>query len=209
MALESVLVADALGEKDLAVVPRQDIIAGKSWSGVRVMSEADLFQLLSQHMIFRERTEELEKDESVKQIIPYFLVRRGDEYLTARRKNTGGDVRLHGGRLIGFGGHLRAGDIKGVMKDWLQREFEEEIEAEKVIGISFLGVVNHDGSEDNGVHKVHFGLVFEIKVEGEARLKEEDKFQEEEFMPIESLSWKREEMELWSRLVLDFIAQGK
>jgi len=200
---------DAIGEKDLAVVPRQNLFSGEYWSGVREMGEEELFQLLSRQMVFKERTEELEKDESLKQVIPYFLVRRDDQYLTARRKNTQGEKRLHGGRLIGFGGHLRAGDIKGRMKDWLEREFDEEIEAEKVLGISFFGVVNHDGPEDNGVHKVHFGLIFEIQVEDEAKIREEDKFQEEEFLPIESLIWKREEMELWSRLVLDFIAQGK
>ncbi len=209
MSFESILVADAKGEKDLAVVPRKHLFGGKYWSGVKEMNEKELLRLLSKHMIFCERTEELEKDESLKQVIPYFLIKRENEYLTARRKSTGGDARLHGGRLIGFGGHLRAEDIRGTMRDWLQREFDEEIKAKKVTEISFLGVVNHDGDEDNGVHKVHFGLIFEIQVEGGTRIREEDKFQEEEFLPTELLTLKRNEMELWSRLVLDFISQGK
>ncbi|MBI5358259.1 hypothetical protein HZB69_01355 [Candidatus Amesbacteria bacterium] len=205
MILGSVLHIDAIGEKDLAVIPRKDLFDGEYWSGMRKMKEDVLLKLLSHYMIFRDRTEELEKDESLKQIIPYFLIKKDGKYLTARRKNTGGETRLHGGRLIGFGGHLRAEDIKGTMAEWLKREFDEEIETKTILGISFLGIVNHDGEEDRGVGKVHMGLVFEIEVEGKTIIKEIDKFEKEEFLPLKSLEKKKSEMEQWSKLVLEFL----
>lgn len=208
MILEKVLHPDAVGEKDLAIVPRKNLFDNEYWNGVRKMNEKDLFELLSTHMIFRERTEELEKDATLKQIIPYFLIKKEDKYLTARRKDTGGEIRLHGGRLIGFGGHLRAEDIQGTMADWLKREFEEEIIAEEITAISFLGIVNHDGDEDGGVGKVHVGLVFGIEVKGEVRIKEEDKFQDEEFLSLTQLTEKRNEMEQWSQLVLEFLMKN-
>ena len=207
MTLENVLDPGVVGEKDLAVVPRSALFNGEYQSGVKDMDESELFNLLNSTMQFKERTEQLERDESLKQIIPYFLVRQGDKYLTARRRDKGGDIRLHGGRLIGFGGHLKAGDIKGKMNAWLQREFDEEIVAEKVLGISFLGIVDHDGDEDNGVHKVHFGLLFEIETQGNIRIREEDNFQDEEFLTVEDLVSKMGEMEIWSRLVTKFLAK--
>jgi predicted NUDIX family phosphoesterase len=157
-------------------------------------------------MEFRERTQELEQDARIKQIIPYFVVRRSNEYFTARRRDTGGEKRLYGGRLIGFGGHLRAEDIKGKMSEWLKREFEEELEVDRVLGISFLGIVNHDGNEDKGVHRVHFGLVFEVNVAGDVQLRKKGDLQDGEFMSVEELQKRQGEMELWSKLVTGFLA---
>jgi predicted NUDIX family phosphoesterase len=109
---------------------------------------------------------------------------------------------------VGFGGHLKAGDIKGKMSDWLQREFDEEISAEAVSKIKFLGIVDHNGDEDNGVHKVHFGLVFEITTEGMVGIREDENFQDAEFLTIEELQEKTDEMELWSRLVIQSLSQS-
>ena len=211
MSLEKILLTEAVGEKDLAVVPRRYLFGGEYWSGVRRISEDEIFALLSKHMEFHERTDELERNHLLKQIIPYFLIKKSGgsagspepKYLSARRKNKTGDTRLHGASLVGFGGHLRAGDIKGAMKDWLRREFEEEISTEEIKGISFLGLVNDDSDADNGVHKVHMGLIFEVEVEGAVSIKEKESFENEKFSSLEKLRLLTPEMELWSRLVVD------
>lgn len=205
MSLDKVLLAEAVGEKELAVVPRKFIFNGEYWSGVKKISEEEIFSILSEHMEFHERTNELESNESLKQIIPYFLIKNGGKYLSARRKNKTGDTRLHGAVLIGFGGHLRAGDIVGQMKDWLKREFEEEISAEKIGEISFLGIVNDDSDANNGVGKVHFGLIFEVETEGPVEIVEKENFEEEKFVSITDLSKLTAEMESWSRLVVEFL----
>lgn len=201
----TVLTNEALGEKDIACVPRKDLFDGEYWTGVRVMDEEELFHLLTSHMVFHERNEELEHNESLKQIIPYFLVKKGDTYLTAVRKVTGGDSRLHHSRLIGFGGHLNAKDITGKMSEWLQREFDEEVHVEHVENIRFLGIVNEDSGAHNSIGLVHMGLIFEVLVSGEVSIAEQDKFEKEAFLSLEELKEKRSEMESWSGLVLDFI----
>jgi len=206
MFADKVLTAEALGEKDIVCVPREHLFNGEYWTGVRTMNEDELFHLLTSHMVFHERNEALEHNEMLKQIIPYFLIRKGDRYLTAIRQTTGGDVRLHRNRLIGFGGHLGAKDIKGKMSDWLQRELEEEVSVEKVESISFMGIVNEDSGSNNGIGLVHMGLIFEVVVSGDVSIAEQDKFEDESFLTIEQLKEKREEMESWSGLVLDFIA---
>lgn len=207
MALEKVLLPGLAGSEELAVVPRVHLFGGKSVSGIVPVGEQELFDLLSAHMEFRIRTEELERDERVKQVACYFLVRSGDRYLTAVRTVKEGDNRLHGARLIGFGGHVRSKDIKGKMKDWMQREFLEEVAAEEVLGINLLGLINHDGYEDNGLHRVHFGLLLEVETAGKVGVSPEEKdvMADEELLTIEELGAKREEMELWSKFVLDYL----
>lgn len=204
MNLENVLIPEASGEKDIAVIPRNYLYNGEYWVGMREMEENNLFNLLSAHMEFHERTNELELDDSLKQIIPYFLVRKGDKYLTALRKNKTGDKRIHGARLIGFGGHLKASDIKGTMNDWLKREFAEEIFAEKVLDIRFISLLNDD-DDPTGISKVHIGLVFEIAVDGNISILERDKFENEEFLSVPELVKRTSEMESWSALVAEFL----
>ncbi len=201
--LDKVLTPEAEAENEwIAGVPRASLFEGKYWTGFKRMSEEEAYALISQYLSFRPRNEETEKDESFKQIIPYFLVRENGSYFTSVRKTKGGDARLHGRMLIGFGGHLRKEDIKGEMHEWLQREFEEEIDAEKIIGIHFHGILNDDSDAGNGIGKVHFGLVFIIDVEGNVHMKEEEKFEEGEFMNTLQLQEKIAEMEPWSALVV-------
>src|SRR3989304_7085683 len=110
--LERVLTIEAEAENEwIAGVPRSVLFEGKYWTGFQKVEEPEMFDLISQNLGFKPRTEELERDETFKQVIPYFLVRREGKYFTAVRKSKGGDARAHGKRLIGFGGHLRAEDV--------------------------------------------------------------------------------------------------
>ncbi|TSC85231.1 MAG: phosphoesterase [Microgenomates group bacterium Gr01-1014_16] len=206
MVLNGVLTVTAAAEGDVAYVPRKELFGGEYWSGFRTMDENQLFGLLTRTLLFARRGEELETDPDRKQIIPYFVVRRGDEYFSAVRSQEGGDKRLHKKRLLGFGGHLKAKDIKGKMSAWLEREFEEELVLSgRVLGISFLGIVNHDGDDDDGVHQVHMGLVFEVSVEGDIAVNPQDNLVEGEFLRLDNLKGKRDEMELWSSIVLSHL----
>ena len=205
--LNKILLPHACGEKDIAVVPRRALFNGEYWSGVRELEEDEIFETLTRHMEFHERTEELESNEALKQIIPYFLVKNEGRYLAARRRPKTGDTRLHGARLIGFGGHLRAEDINGRIFDWLKREFEEEIQTDGVNNISFLGLVNADSDADNGIHKVHIGLLFEVESVGQVSIREKDNFENEEFLHLNDLKELQDDMELWSKLAVEFLHQ--
>ncbi len=212
MSLDQVLVPGSYGDKDIVVVPADCLrdLVGEGFSGVKDVDEQELFELLKQDMELRPRGDELEQDRSYKQVIPYFLVRQaeGDQYLTACRRGEGGqstEIRLHEKRIIGFGGHLKASDVEGPMHDWLTTEFLEEISGAGVEQIRFLGIVDHNKDDDNGVHLVHVGLVFEVTVTGDPKIAEPDNFRDEALMSLDVLESLRDEMELWSRLVLDFL----
>ena len=189
----------------IAGVPRSILFDNKYWTGFEQADEKEMFELISQHLDFKPRTEKLEKNEKFKQVIPYFLVKKGRRYFTSVRKTKGGDSRVHGFRLIGFGGHLRQEDIEGKMTTWLKREFKEEINAEKILAISFKGIVNDDSNAVGGIGKVHFGLVFVVEVGGRVAIKENDKFEQGEFMAVAKLKARAHEMESWSKLVVAYL----
>jgi len=51
-----------------------------------------------------------ETDPSLKQIIPYLVLRDGDRIFLMKRTRAGGDPRLHDRFTVGIGGHLNPGD---------------------------------------------------------------------------------------------------
>jgi len=199
--LDRVLSIEAEAEREwIAGVPRDILLQGQYWKGFRSADEDYLFDLLGRSMEFRLRTDELEHDETWKQIGTYFLVRKEGKYLYSVRRAKGGDTRLYGAGLIGFGGHLRRGDIEGPMNTWLQREFEEEVSVGGVEDITYLGVVNDD-EDPRKIGLVHFGLVFVMEVSGEVSIKEKEKFEEGVLLTPDELKEKIPEMESWSQLV--------
>jgi len=81
--------------------------------GLIQMPEAELKILIVSHGQYKLRSPQLESDETYKQLITYPVLRHQDKFLFARRTSKGGESRLHGMGLIGFGGHVRAEDIEG------------------------------------------------------------------------------------------------
>lgn len=204
--LNTVLTPEAKAENEwVAGIQTSKLFENGYWQGFRRVSETEALHLIEEHLEFRPRTEQLEKDASFKQVILYFLIKNGEKYFVSTRKNKGGDTRAHGFILIGFGGHLRKGDINGRMEDWLKREFEEEVAAEKIESIQFEGLLNDDSEELGGINKVHFGLIFEIETEGQVEIKEKDKFEPGLFMTANEIRMNKQKLETWSKILADFI----
>lgn len=174
------------------------------FSGVLEIDESQLIAFLQKNLEFRPRNEALERDETFEQLITYFILKnkKGEVFLS-QRKAKGGEARAHGAYLIGFGGHLRKEDIKGTMSKWLKREFEEEIKVEKLLSIKFIGLFNDDSDEMQRVNRVHFGIVFEMQIDGDAEVMEKDKFEPGRFVPISELSGYLDKMETWSRVIVN------
>ena len=62
-----------------------------------------------------------ETDRSLKQIIPYLVLRDGDRIFLMKRTSAGGDARLHDLYSVGVGGHLNPGDggiLGGLAREW-------------------------------------------------------------------------------------------
>lgn len=148
-----------------------------------------------------------ETDAELKQTIPYCVLTRGDEVFLVRRLAAGGEVRLHGKRSIGIGGHVNPPDTagSGVVDGALHRELAEEIEIDGGWSATPVGLLNDDSTD---VGSVHFGLVHRVAVEGEVRVRETDRM-EGSFVPVAELSAlcarERQTFETWSALIVDQI----
>jgi len=114
-----------------------------------------------------------EEDPSLQQIIPYVIMRRGDEILLLRRSKAGGDARLHDKLSIGVGGHVNPPDAEhdDLIGACARREIDEEVEVTGEFSITPIGAINDDS---NPVGAVHFGLVFEAQLpaDGDVRVRE-------------------------------------
>ncbi len=155
------------------------------------------------------RREKAENDESMRQVIPYIVMQTADDlYLVVRRLNTQTESRLHGMYSIGIGGHVN--DMDDGETPWMkflsgmEREMNEEVLIEKTIGwTEYMGVIKERSTP---VNSVHLGVVFQIKADIKG-IREADKFTWD-FSNIEEMLNKRDMMESWSQLVLDFIVDS-
>ncbi len=152
---------------------------------------------------FFRRRGDVEEDPSLKQVIPYLVVRRDGLYMLFQRTSTGGEGRLHGLFSVGVGGHVARADVDGaedLVAAGLRRELDEELVVPGAWSARMVGVLNDD---DNPVGAVHFGLVHLVDVHsGEVSIREADRL-------TGTLATAAEvraaygAMETWSQLVLD------
>ena len=137
-----------------------------------------------------------------KQIIPYVVIRHGDEYFLLQRTPKQAEARLHNKLSLGVGGHINPGDLEGgdPILDGLKREWSEEVIYDGRFEARMLGLLNEDSSP---VSKVHLGVVF--LVDGDTpdiRIRETDKLAGE-LMTLEEMRMFYLAMESWSQIVYD------
>jgi predicted NUDIX family phosphoesterase len=142
-----------------------------------------------------------EEDPSFKQLVVYFTVREGFDYLTYWRGKAKGDARLHAKFSFGFGGHVNQGDISPLAA--LARELKEEIEG-FVEGIFFRGLINDDS---DAIGQVHLGLFYEVQM-SDIRRSGENHIEDLKTMPYAGLAGMYDRMEGWSRHVYDFLEKS-
>jgi len=143
-----------------------------------------------------------------KQLIPYAVIRRGDELFTYERLEGGGESRLHGTLSLGAGGHMNSvagvSNFMEVVMTNLERELDEELDFssdEKITHV--IGFINDDLHETG---KVHLGvlLIIDIPETVEVTVREVDEL-DGDFVPIVSLKSKTiyNRLESWSQIVID------
>jgi predicted NUDIX family phosphoesterase len=175
-------------------------------TGVRQATDADVAELqtaIAEHGRYLDRPD-AEADPSMKQLIPYVVVRDGTDVFLMRRTNAGGDARLHGKASIGVGGHLNpVDDGDDPLMTGLDREWAEELDADFEPSFELRGFLNDD---TNDVGAVHLGVVFEVQAAGRpVEVREHEKLSGSFVAPTE-LSEAYDQLETWSRLVVDALA---
>ena len=179
-------------------VPREPLFEGvPPWLGVKREGVAPLVERAERLGSYVARPA-AETDRSLKQIIPYLVLRDGDRIFLMKRTRAGGDARLHDLYSIGVGGHLNPGD------NWvlggLAREWREELDADFMPQFEFFGLLNDD-TVDVGIH--HLGVVYVADAAGRAVAVRETHKLSGSFEDLSDVRAVYDRMETWSQLVLD------
>lgn len=163
-----------------------------------------------------------EKDESLRQIIPYVIFKHDRAVFSYVRGKGADEKRLKGNRSIGIGGHINPVDTTSVdvsldfnaYRRALAREINEEIE--------FFAVGAHDqpkpiafiNDNSNPVGRVHLGIVHLCELPSKCVRRKEEQISESGFLPLTELDrhsipqtggGKREQLESWSLLCVDYL----
>jgi predicted NUDIX family phosphoesterase len=147
-----------------------------------------------------------ETNPDFKQIIPYVVVTDGKSILHYVRGKKAGEQRLVAKGSIGIGGHINDEDHSlfavglQAFQEAVEREVREELSVEGSFDAKPVGLINDDTTE---VGRVHFGVVHLLFRTPDKVKKNEQVITQVEFVPIEELKAKREQMESWSQLCLD------
>lgn len=178
----------------------------------------EVLEFLLEHSEIRRRGD-VENNPYFKQVIPYgILLKRipncglGPSFycLSYRRTKKGGDGRLHDFYSIGFGGHMREGELP---IDCLVRELNEELKYDGKTNyfgefvrkddciINDHVIVINDNSTP--VNRDHFGIVFTVHVDINKVESNEDTISELEKIDSWNLRAKCDRYESWSQLVIN------
>ena len=147
-----------------------------------------------------------ETNPDFKQIIPYVVITDGKSILHYVRGKKAGEQRLVAKGSIGIGGHINDEDHSlfavglQAFQEAVKREVCEELSVQGSFDAKPVGLINDDSTE---VGRVHFGIVHVLFRTPEKVKKNEQVITQVEFVPIEELKAKREQMETWSQLCLD------
>jgi len=189
------------GERVL-VVDRSVLMGDPGWSGIRTDGLEGFSSLVGAHGRFVDR-QAAEGDRTLKQVIPYLVLRDGTRCFLMRRTRAGTDARLHDRYSIGIGGHLNPGDED--LERGLAREWSEELVADFVPTFTLIGLLNDDTTE---VGSVHVGAVFVADAAGRpVAIREADKL-EGAFADMTALGAVVDEMESWSAIVFEHLEGG-
>jgi predicted NUDIX family phosphoesterase len=193
----TVLAAGAL--EQVLVVPRETVIPGEGWLGIRPADRSVLNAIAAAGRFAPRRA--MEVDPHYKQVIPYLVLRDGPAWFLMQRTRGGGDARLHDRWSIGVGGHLNPGD--GDLAGGLVREWHEELRADFVPRFQLVGLLNDDTTD---VGRVHLGVIFTADAAGRpVTVRETDKLTGG-FATDLGVRAVRDRLETWSQIAFDELA---
>ncbi len=189
------------------VIPKnwlaQSVCEPLSWSGFRHCVEDAEGLWISRC--------DAEYDVSLKQLIPYVVVKKSGTGAIACYRRRGSEERLHGLWSVGIGGHINEGDRGSsggngweAVQNCVNRELFEELGITSAGFVCrFLGVINEEITE---VGNVHLGLVFKIVLDEHQHILPGDELGCFQWVQAEKID--RLELELWSRLAMQLVLDG-
>ncbi len=155
--------------------------------------------ILDNHF-FMER-EKAEYDNTVKQIIPYVVIRQDGKYFLLRRLKKQTEARLHDKLSLGVGGHINPTEEEAndPLEAGLLRELDEEAAVETVSSLRAVGFLNEN---NGGVSDYHAALVCLLEAEGQVTVRETEKMSGS-WSTVQELQEVFPYLETWSQIVVE------
>jgi len=198
----------AVADEKVLVFPRSIFEQLGAFQGFRSDIDHYLPAILDKKNNSFQPRAQAETNPDFKQIIPYVVVTDGKSILHYVRGKKAGEQRLVAKGSIGIGGHINDEDHTlfafglQAFQDAVKREVCEELAIQDEFDAKPVGLINDDSTE---VGRVHFGVVHVLFRTPEKVKKNEQVITQVEFVAIEELKKRREQMETWSQLCLDHL----
>ena len=145
--------------------------------------------------------EKAEYDDTVKQIIPYVVLRQEGKYFLLRRLKKQTEARLHDKLSLGVGGHINPTEEEAddPLEAGLLRELEEEVAVKTVTSLTAVGFLNEN---NGGVSDYHAALVCLLEAEGQVAVRETEKMSGS-WATVQELREALPYLETWSQIVVE------
>lgn len=184
---------------------RRDIFPNLPAAGL--IFDVSLLPAILEQAEFIDR-DQAEVDPAYKQIIPYCILRYGEQIFRYKRSGWAGEKRLQGLFSIGVGGHINRSDELPLLADvtsildWARdRELAEEFRVHFSSPPRLVALLNEDGTE---VARVHFGVIYEYWLDSpQVESREKRVHIQHAFVPIDELVERGSEYEGWSRIIVE------
>ena len=188
--------------EEVLVVARARLLPPAGIHGFASEGLSSYLSVIARHAFFAPR-ERVEHDPTLKQIIPYVILRHADRIFLVQRTRAGAEHRLREKFSIGLGGHITPEDVADAadpVEAGMRRELAEEVEVPPGWHAQPVGVLNDDVEQ---VGRVHFGVVYVADLPSPAvRVRETTKLAGG-FATREEIRAVYDRLESWSQFVVD------
>lgn len=195
-------------DEKVLVIPTERFRVAGYFHGFRTASDAYRAAILDATAFsFRPRYE-VETDPSFKQLIPYIVLKCGEQVFQYRRGSSGTEKRLEALRSIGIGGHISEADAAGgtdLYATGMMRELTEEVEVGCAFTQRCVGFINDDRTP---VGSVHLGVVHVFELESASARSREDALADAGFAKWTELIRFADQFETWSQFVFEYFQQA-
>jgi len=191
--------------EEILVVDRSLVERLGMFQGLMLEADRYLAELLNPRNYRFVPRHKAETDESLKQLIPYFLICHQDRIWCYVRGKKSGEERLVAKASMGIGGHINNEDLNlfgDVYSTAALRELEEEVKIEGAYRQKVVALLNDD---ETPVGRVHLGVIHILRTDSPNVVKREGVITESGFRTLAELRAMRERMETWSQICLDSI----
>ena len=191
--------------EEVLVVERSLVERIGMFQGLTLDTDRYLPELLSPRNYRFVPRHKAEQDDSLKQLIPYFLICHEDRIWCYVRGKKSGEERLVAKASLGIGGHMNNQDLDlfdNIYDRAAIRELEEEVVLPKGYTHKVVALLNDDLTP---VGRVHLGVIHILRSPSADVSKREGVITESGFRTVSELKAMYDRLETWSQICLDQI----